>query len=63
MADESNFPRVDFFPGFQVVERRRCVTGEVFCGGLVEIAGGLADAALVVAKNGNAFAREMIGED
>src|SRR5205823_13111634 len=35
---------------------------EIFGGGLIKMAGGLADAALVVAKNGDAFAREIVGK-
>src|SRR5215472_1103156 len=62
MADEADFFGVNLFAGFQGIDSGLSVARKVFGGSLVVIASGLANSALVVAKNGNAFAREIIGQ-
>src|SRR5207302_8632454 len=63
MADEADFFGVDFFPRLQIGEGNGRVAGEVLRGSLIELAGGLANAALVVAKNGDALACEVVGQN
>ena len=65
-AKVSEKPRpigVDLFAGFQEIKRGSSVTGKVLEGRLREVAGGLADAAIIEPERRKAVAREVVRDD
>ena len=63
VADDADFSRVDLFAALEKRHGGFGIAGEIRGGGLVVVAGRLADTAFVVTQHRDAFAREVIGEN
>src|SRR5260370_8184606 len=62
VADEAGFLWINFLAGFQVSEGGLGIAGKVFRRRGRIVASGLADAAFIETKNGDAFSRQVVGQ-